>query len=513
MWPFTCTSLSAPTIASSNRWRWWIAFTVLLVAMLEVLDMTIVTVSLPDMMGAMGVNVDQVAWILTSYAVSAAIMMPLTGLLIARVGCRRLLLISILGFMVSSILCGAAQSFSMMLLCRIAQGLFGASLVPISQYVLMELFPGKALAKAMAVWSIGIACAPILGPVLGGYITTYLSWRWIFYINVPICLIAYAMSIALIHESKIIAKKIDGWGLALMVVGVAALQLCIDRGNALNWFESTTICWFVIIFSTTLAAFLCRCWCIPHAIVNLRIFKDRNFLLSTLLIMTFSLPVFGQIAQSPLMLETLFHYSPYTAGVLMIPRLLGGIVAVIIVGPFTTRIDLRVFLWAGLGVTILGTFLFSRMSMQFNETAFIVASLIQGMGIGLFFFPLGTLSYATLSEQDTADAVGLSSFCRNLSLALGVSLMVSLLTRNQQSHWHALVSHLNLFNPAVQTWLQPANPAINASLTIAKLAHIIYQQAAIIAFNSMAWFAACALLALFPLVALMKKVTLGSHGD
>lgn len=503
----SCFALRAHSAADSYRLRWWITFTVMLVAAIDTLDLTIVTVSLPEMMGSLSANIDQISWVLTSYSIASAIMMPLTGLLVARIGYRKLLLTAILGFMLSSILCASAHSLAVMVSCRIAQGLFGAVLIPMSQCIIRTIFPKKDQGLAMAVWSIGILCAPVFGPVLGGYITTHLSWQWIFYINVPICLLSFGLSLRFIRETALEARHVDWLGLILMVTGIAALQCFLDRGNSVNWFDSTSSVWLTLIFSAALVGFFWRCWQVPHPIIHLHLFKDRNFAIYTLLNFLFSLLIFGQITQAPLMVQTLFHYSNEAAGLLMVPRGLGAMLIIIAIGPFIKHSNAHVSFYAGLGLAIISTFMLSRLSLDFSVGYYIVYSSLQGMSMGLYLLPVAAFSLVTLTEKDIAEGSGLASLSRGVGVSIGISLMATLLTRGQQSYWYRLAESINIFNPNLAQWLHTQAPGLAQNTFLLRLAHALHLQADMLAFNNVAWFTTCGLVVILPLIILLKKTT------
>lgn len=501
----TSVQLRVQSTADNYRLRWWITLTVMLVAVIEVLDMTIVNVALPDMMGSLGASVDQITWVLTSYIVSAAIVMPLTGLLVTRFGQRKLLLVNIIGFMVSSMLCGFSQNLIMMIVFRIAQGVFGAALVPLSQFILRDVFPKQEQGVAMALWGMGIMCAPVLGPALGGYITDHLTWRWVFYINLPICIVAYFLTLALIRETETFKNPLDGWGLTFMIVGVGALQLFLDRGNTVDWYEAASTTWLTLLFCGCLTLFCWRCLTVATPIINLQLFKDRNFAVSAGLMLVFVMMIFGQITLAPLMLQTLFNYPPAAAGVLMAPRGLGSMVAMAVVGRFMHRYDPRLFLYLGVLIAALGTFLLSRFSLSLSVPDYVLMSTLQGIGMGLFFVPLATLSLSTLPTEHIAEGAGLFSFARSLGTSLGISLMVTLLSRSEQVNWNTLAAYVNPYNPDLQLWLQATGWRLSDPQTLQHLAQVVKTQANMIAFNNIAWFATLCLLAITPLLLLLKK--------
>lgn len=486
--------------SDAYRLRWWITLAVMLVTILEVLDMTIVTVALPDMMGSLEANTDQISWVLTSYAVSTAIMMPLTGFLVARIGCRRLMLINIIGFMLASMLCGFAPNLSSMVVFRVLQGLFGAGMMPLSQFVIRAIFPHKEQGLGLAVWSIGMLCAPIFGPVLGGYITGQMTWRWIFYLNMPVCLLALALILMLIRETVIERKPIDWLGLSLLVIGIAALQIFLDRGNSVNWYESTAMSVLTMIFSVSLLAFVWRSWFVRHPVIQVRLFKNRTFSVYLLMMFFFSLFTLGQIVQAPLMMQTLYHYPVVTAGLLMAPRGLGCIVAMLMVGPFVHRIPTRALLIVGLAISVTSVFLLGELSTQLNVQEYGWISAAQGVGMGFFLLPIVTFSVQALKSEDMAEGSGLLSFCRSIGMSIGVSLLTTVLMRSQCLYWQHLSANATWFNPFVQMQLQ----AKDVKTGLVAIVQQMYFQSNLLAFNHVALFTSAALVFILPLIFWLK---------
>lgn len=524
------------------RMRWWITATIMLVAIIEVLDMTIVNVALPDMMGSLGANTDQITWVLTSYIVSAAIFMPLTGLLVKRLGRKRLLLVNIVGFLISSMLCGMSVNLAEMVTFRTLQGIFGASLVPISQFVLRDTFPPREQGVAMAIWGMGIMSAPVLGPTLGGYIVDHWNWRWVFYINLPVCVVAYFMSVALIQETERHKTPIDWWGVALMAAGIGALQLFLDRGNTVDWFESSSTWWLTITFIFALSWFFWRCLRVPNPVINLYLFKDRNFALSVFLIMFFVMMVFGQLTLSPLMLQTVYNYPSNTAGLMMAPRGLASMVAMAIAGRLMSKYDIRAFIFCGVIFAAWGTYEMSVFSSEMSIDHYVIGSLLQGFGLGLYFVPIATLSMSNLPSSSVPEASGLFSFSRSLGTSIGISVMTTMLTRSTQANWNTLGGHINAMNGNLQLWLQRAHYSnsihvppsalaamssgsgnfynavpryfsLNSPSTYQVLATQLTQQAKLISFNNIAWFAAITLLLVLPLVFLLRRPRYGANVD
>ncbi len=316
---------------------------------------------------------------------------------------------------------------------------------------------------------------------------------------------AYGLTLALISDTPRAVKPLDGWGLALMVVGIGALQLFLDRGNTVDWYESASSTWLTMLFCLSLSLFWWRCRQVAEPVINLRLFRDRNFVLSTGLMLVFVMMIFGQITLAPLMLQTLFNYPPAAAGLLMAPRGVGSMVAMAVVGRFIQRYDIRLFLYLGVVIAACGTYLLSRFSLNFSVVDYVWISTLQGIGMGLFFVPLATLSLSTLPTQDIAEGSGLFSFSRSLGTSMGISVMVTLLSRSQQVNWNTLGAYVNPFNRNLPMWLHSAGWQLTDPKTTAQLAQVVKTQADMIAFNNVAWFATLGLLAVLPLFTLLKK--------
>lgn len=487
------------------RNRWWITLTIMLVAVIEMLDATIVNVSLPNMMGALNANVDEITWVLTSYIVSAAIVMPLTGFLVSRLGRRRLLLINIMGFMISSMLCGIANNLPEIVFFRILQGIFGAPLVPLSQFILRDTFPKKEQGMAMAIWGIGIMAAPILGPTMGGFITQHLSWRWVFYINLPVCGIAYFMTKYLIKETPTEQKPIDWSGMIFMIMGIGALQILLDRGNSVGWFQSPSITWLFIAAVIGFTGFIWRSLTIENPVVNLKVFRDRNFCVSTWLVMLFVMMLLGQVILSPLMLQTLLNYPSTTAGLAMAPRGIASIFAMAIVGRLIAFVDSRWLISFGILCGLYGTHLMANMNLEMGYRPYLVGSIFQGVGIGFFFVPLSTLSLANLKPSEIAGAAGIWGLSRNLGQSIGISILATVLSRMTQVNWNTLGQYINAYNIHFTQWQQTTGHDWHDPVTMQILAQQLQAQSQMIAFNDVAWLASLALALSLPFVLLLQQ--------
>ena len=466
----------------------------------------IVGITLPQMMGALGANIDQITWVVTSYIVSSAIIMPLTGLLVNRLGRKKLLLISISGFMVTSALCGFATALPEMVLFRSLQGIFGASLIPLSQIILRETFSKKEQGIAMAIWGMGIMVAPILGPTLGGYITEALNWRWIFYINIPVCLLALFMTVKFISESVIHQHKIDWLGLSLMAVGIGTFQMFLDRGNSVNWLQSGFIVTLLAVAVVSIAAFILRGIYYKNNIINLKLFADRNYAVASLLFAIFAVGVFSVLTLQPVMMQSLMGYPIETAGLLMAPRGIASIVGMLIVAKLINRVDPRWILICGIILTALGIYYMSDFAINTTESMIIYTGVIQGIGMGLFFVPLAACAYNTLPKEAVAEAAGLYSFSRNLGSSIGIALFGTMVARQTQIYWHRIGAHIIPTAESLQVWLHKQGLTIHDPVASYRLTHILSQQAGMLAFINVFWIIAVGMaVVMVPLVFLLKQ--------
>lgn len=469
--------------SEKNPYGWYIIAAVMLSTVMEILDTTIVTVSLPHMMGSLGADRDQISWVLTSYIVAAGMLMPLTGFLVNRLGSKRLLLINIVGFLFSSALCGLSVNLTQMVVFRLFQGFFGASLVPLSQFILRDTFSAEEQPKVMAIWGIGVMAAPIMGPTLGGYITDALNWRWIFYINVPVCIINFFLVMTFIKESPIKKQTIDWIGMILLLVFVGSLQLFLDRGEVDGWFSSPVIRGFFITFIVTFILFIFHSIKKPNSIINIRLFQDRNFALGTLSMTFFAIAFLSTIMILPQMLQTLFGYTSDLTGLSMAPRGIASAIMMAIGSRLLAKqVDPRILILSGLSVAVYTLWLMSDLSLDMANSYITLIGFVQGFGIGAFFMPLSTMIYSTLPKHSYAEASGLFSFGRSIGNAIGISLLTTYLSRDTQRNWNILGGHIQQTSTNLHHWLDAQHLTLNNSQTIAKLVHELSIQANFVAY-------------------------------
>lgn len=460
----------------------WIVATIMLLAILEVLDSTIVNVALPSMMTSLGATQNQITWVLTSYVVASAVVLPITGFLMHTIGRRRFLLLCAGGFMVFSFFCGAASSLAEIVFFRILQGAFGASLIPVSQTILRESFPPSEQGKAMAIWGLGILVAPVLGPTLGGYITEYSTWRWVFYINLPFCILGILMVLAVIPAIAPKRMHFDFLGLFLMVVGVACLQVFLDKAGENGWFDSSAMLLLFVIAMYSLVFLVWRCLRVKHPIIQLSLYRDRNFLISSGLMMLFAGTVFSYITVFPLMLENFFGYSTIQTGLLMSPLGLSSALGMGLASQLMQRYPVKYFLVAALCFIAVGFYQEMHLSLQAGSQYFITANAAIGLGMGLVMVPLSTYVFSTLPVDRIADASGLFSYARMLGTSIGTALVSTFLSHMSQVNWHAMAGAIHLMNPALPYWLSHQHMSTLNGLAVARLSVSLAHQSGFIAF-------------------------------
>lgn len=479
---------------------------VVLTAVLEVLDITIVSVAIPHMLGTFGATSDQITWVLTSYLVSAAVVMPLTGYLSARLGRRRLLIFSIVGFVISSALCGVSWNLESMVIFRLAQGICGAPLVPLSQAILLDAFPREKHGQALAIFGLGIMVAPVLGPTFGGWLTDTFVWRAVFYINVPIGVFALLLAMGNLPRSEVKFLKTDWVGLVLLVLAVGSLQMVLDQGQTRDWFNSRFIQVFSAIAFFASVAFFMRGWNNPKNIVDLSLLKDRNFLAGLLAITAYGVTLFGTIALLPLLTQRLMGYPAMSAGMLFIPRAIASAIALSITGNYLMNwIDARILVSAGIVLSAVGTILMAGLSLQADAWAIASPGIIAGIGMGLFFVPLTAVAFGRMENEKLDEAAGLYALMRGIGSSIGIAVVSWLFVRQTQVHWDYLIGHISPFNPAVPPYLSAHGLDLQAPGSTSTVALEIARQAQMLAFIDLFWFIGIVTFAILPLMLMMKR--------
>ena len=433
---------------------WLIAISVMLATFMEVIDTSIASVALPHIAGSLSATTDEATWVLTSYLVANAIILPASGWFALRFGRKRFLITCIVIFTASSFMCGAATSLGMILVARAVQGAGGGALQPLSQAILLESFPPQKRGLAMAVFGLGVVVAPVLGPTLGGWLTDQYSWRWAFYINIPIGVLAIFMLSRFVTDPPYIkdAKpgKIDAIGFGLLGVSLACLQIILDKGQEEDWFSAIWLRWIAVIMIATLIGFLIRELNIRAPLVNLRVFLDRNFALGCLLIGLFGGVIYGVVTLLPLFYQTLLGYTASAAGIAVSPRGIGAIAIMPVIGVLTGRLDNRWLIVTGFVVFGLTSIWMGHLTLDISPTSLLWPIIISGAGTGMVFVPLATISMGTLKNEQIGNASGLFNLMRNVGGGIGISMVNTLVSRHTQIHRAQLVQNLTSTNPAFQ---------------------------------------------------------------
>jgi len=426
--------------------RGLITISIMLATVMQVVDMTIVNVALPHMQGSMAATQDQISWVLTSYIVAAAIATPLSGVLAARVGRKRLMLGSITAFVIASMLCGRATSLEEIVVFRLLQGLAGASLAPLSQAVLLDTYPREKHGSAMALWGMGIMIGPILGPTLGGYLTEYYSWRWAFYINLPVGILALLGTAAFMGDTeRDTSRPFDFFGFALLALAIGALQLVLDRGEQLDWFASHTIIVAVVTSGLALYMFLVHMFTASRPFVEPGLFRDRNFATGVLLMFTMGVLLFSTIALMPPFLQTLRGFPVITTGLVLAPRGLGTMVAMMIVGRLIGRVDTRWLLLFGFTLMTVSLWEMSAFTIDVGIWPIVHTGIVQGFGLGFVFVPLTAAAFATLEPRYRNEGTAMFSLMRNIGSSIGISIVINVLGRQTQINHAEIASTLDPF--------------------------------------------------------------------
>jgi DHA2 family multidrug resistance protein len=451
-------------------------------------------VALPHIAGNLSATSEEATWVLTSYLISNAIVLPATSWIAKYIGRKRFLIICIIIFTLASALCGAAPTLPILIIARILQGMGGGALQPIAQSVLLESFPPAKRGAAMAVYGMGIVVAPIIGPALGGWITDNYSWRWIFYINLPIGALAAFMANAFVEDPPYVRDqkpgKIDYLGFGLMALGLGALELTLDLGQQRDWFESGLIMFTAFVSALAIVSFVFWELYVDEPIVNLRVFLNRNFAIGCAAIASVGVVLYGSTALLPLFLQTLLGYPAVDSGLAVSPRGVGSIISMVIVGRLIGKMDARYLIAFGFCVLALSTWMFTGINLYISQANIQIPMIISGFAMGFVFVPLTTLSMSTLPNEQIGNASGIYNLMRNTGGSIGIAIMTTLLARNSQVHQSVLAAHADPYNPTFQQYVQQIqqgfsgmfDPATATQAAYGQIYAIVARQAAVLAY-------------------------------
>jgi DHA2 family multidrug resistance protein len=496
---------------------WIVAVAVMFATFMEVLDTTVVNVSLPHIAGNLSATIDESTWVLTSYLVANAIVLPLTGWLARHFGRKRLLMTSVAGFTMSSLLCGIAPNLPLLVAFRLLQGATGGAMQPLSQAVLLEAFPPHERGKAMGFWGLGIVVAPILGPVLGGWLTDTYSWRWVFYINLPVGIASLVMTKLFVFDPSYLRQEtesIDYWGIGLLALWVGTLQLALDLGQERDWFSSLFITTLVVTSAGGLIAFLVREWVAREPVVDLRVFKIRTYSTGVFLMTTLGFVLYGSLVLLPIMLQTLLGYPSLQAGIAMAPRGLGSLIGMPVVGLLIGRVDPRRMVAGGLIAGAGTLFWLGQLNLSAGYWDIFWPQFFQGLGLSALFVPLTTISMDPIPRERMGNATSLFNLMRNLGGSVGIATTGTLLARKQQEYINVMGAHVTSFSEAAQHALEAARNGFLASgadaYTATQRAYAavfgaVQRQAAMVAFVDLFRLLGIIFIRLLPLVLVMRR--------
>ncbi len=478
---------------------------IVLATIMQTLDMTIANVALPYMQSGMSASQDQITWVLTSYVVASAIGMSLTGYLVDRFGRTRVFLYSIIGFTIASALCGMAQSLTEIVLFRVIQGIAGAALVPLSQATLMDLYPREKFGPALAAWGMGVMLGPIFGPTLGGYLTDTMSWRWVFFINLPIGIICAIGIVALLPETKRNANsKFDMKGFVFIALALSSFQLFLDRGETQDWFASLEIIVEASVAVLAFYLFIVHVFTTQRPFLNPALFKDRNYVAGSVLSFGMGVTLLSTMALLPSMLQNLLGYPIIETGLLMMPRGIGTMMAMWVAGRMIRKVDPRLMMFGG--ASLIGFCMWKMATFDLNVTPalLMITGAIQGFGIGILFTALSTSAFVTLPPQFRTEGTAIFSLIRSIGSSVGISIVSTLLAQNTQINHAELSEHITPFKKPLQMLAPnvPWNMAVNG---VGSLNHEVTRQAAMISyvdvFTLMMWITVITL----PLVFVLRR--------
>jgi MFS transporter, DHA2 family, multidrug resistance protein len=497
---------------------WLIAVAVILPAFMEVIDTSIASVCIPYIAGSLSASNDEATWVLTFYLLSNAVVLPASAWFSLRFGRRRFLISSIIIFTISSFFCGAANSLVVILIARLVQGAGGGGLQPLSQAILTESFPPEKRGLAMGMFGLGVVVAPVLGPTLGGWLTDQYSWRWAFYINIPIGVLAILLIMRYVKDPPYITNadpgRLDGIGFGFLAIGLGAMQIILDRGQIDDWFGATWIRWAFLIMVGCLAAFVITEFTREKPLVDLTIFKNRNFTMGCLLIFMFGGSVYAAVTLLPLYFQSMMDYSAWWAGLAVAPRGIGSIIAMPIVGLMVSRIDTRILVSTGFAVFGMCSLIWGTLTLQMSPWSMTIPIVISGFSLGLVFVPLSVSTLAGLPPQSVGNGSGLYNLMRNIGGSIGISVVQTILSRHEQLHQNEIGRHVTptsqpyqqALQHYTQTFSQYASSATAHTQAIGQLGRMVGQQAQLWSYIDDLRYMGFACFCCVPLVWGLKKV-------
>ena len=505
-------STGAPAVEVN---KWVLAITVMFGAFMAVMDISVVNVAMPHMMGTFSEDLLAITWVATAYSIAEIIMVTMSGWFSALIGRKRLYLYSFGLFALGSVLCGTATSFYQMLFYRVLQGIGGGPLIPISQAIMRESFPEKEQGMAMAVFSMGVVLAPAIGPILGGWLTDNYGWPWIFFINIPVCIAGIYMVGAFVHDPHYLkrgVRKVDWLGIGLLTVTLTSMQIVLERGQNKNWFESHMIVLGTVICILTLIGLIIWELKTPEPVVNFRVLRNLPLTLGSFMGVIFGIALFGTTFILPQFTQELLGYTALQAGLILAPRAFMLLIFLPIVGRLYNHVDARILVFFGVGIIFWSYYDLSKLSLAAGFWDIVPTLLIMGIGMPFVFVTLTTVSLSTVPRSNMTDASSMFTLARRVGGNIGYALTATLVARGQQIHRSYLVDHVNPFSPIYAEYSRIAAKALShAGLNTQNMKQMIYaltdrvvnMQATMLAYNEVSWIFGLLFLSLIPMLALL----------
>jgi DHA2 family multidrug resistance protein len=496
---------------------WVVTMSVMLATFMEILDTTVVNVSIPHIAGNMAATVDEGTWVVTSYLVSNAIILPMSGWLANRFGRRRMILACVVGFTVTSVCCAVATSLPWLIIFRVFQGLTGGGMQPLAQAIMLESFPREKHGQAMAAYGVGIILAPILGPALGGYITDNYSWRWIFYLNVPIGVLSLVLMSKFVWDPHYIQRpkgRVDMWGMGFLALGFGTLQVVLDTGQRHDWYASDYIRFFTTLCVAGLILFVIRELKTEHPIVDLRALRDRTFAGGVFLITMIGFILYASLVLLPIYLQTLLGYPAYDAGLALSPRGVGSLLAMPLVGVLTSKIDARKILFVGFTLGALTMFDLSGLNLQAGYWDIFWPQVLQGVALACMMIPLAAVSFSRITKEKMGNATSIFNLMRNIGGSFGIALMTTFLARRNQFHHNRLIENVaggdtgtHLMIEGMKAWFisRGADAYTATQQAYAGVYGMLQRHAAMLSFVEAFWVMAVMFVAMIPLIFVLRR--------
>ncbi|GLI36629.1 DHA2 family efflux MFS transporter permease subunit [Geobacter hydrogenophilus] len=505
--------------------KWIVTITVMLPTIMEIVDTSVANVALPHMQGSLNAGTDEITWVLTSYLVSNAVVLPMTGWLSRHFGRKRFLISCITLFTMASLLCGAAPNLASLIFFRVLQGAAGGALIPSSQAILLETFPPHERGMANAIFGVGAMFGPIIGPALGGWITDNLNWRWIFYINIPLGIIAVIMAVSFIFDPPYLRRArvaIDWWGLVLLTVGLGALQIVLDKGQQDDWFNSSFILSCSILSALALIALVYVELKHEHPIINLRLFKDVSFSAGNFVMFMLGFGLYSSIVLIPLFLQTLMGYDATLAGMVLAPGGLATLITMPFVGVALSKYDGRKVILAGLIISAWSMFLMRGFTLEASYWDFVWPRVILGVGLAMLFVPLSTLTLGSIPKVEMGNAAGLYNLLRNVGGSVGIAVAATMLSRQTQFFQNVLVDGVTPYSQVARQkllmlkqgfMLRGLDAASADKASLAAVYGMVQRQAGMLAYNRIFWIVGLTFLGVMPFLLLLRKQKIGAETE